>query len=119
MPHSAPVRAQVTVTIRFVLMPQLRASERLADVARMALPSLVYLSSPCTAAITTMASPMIANWTAVSTRPPALTVGPWLIVYDTLVPPTMACRPNSMMSVMPSDTITIVIGALPRRWNGA
>jgi hypothetical protein len=24
-----------------------------------------------------------------------------------------------MMSVMPSDTITIVIGEVPRRWNGA
>src|SRR5579859_3893334 len=41
IPHSAPVRAQVAVTIRSVLIPQLRASERLADDARIALPSLV------------------------------------------------------------------------------
>jgi len=72
--------------------------------------------------MTTTASPMITNWTAVSTRPSALTVGPWLIVYDTLVPPTMACKPNSMMSVIPSETITMVIGARAaspaRRWNG-
>ena len=61
---------------------------------------------------------MITSWTVVRTRPPALRVGPWLIVYDTLVPPTIACRPNSMMSVIPSETITIVTGALPRRWNG-
>ena len=40
-PHSAPVSAQVTVMTRSVRMPQLRASERLAAVARMALPSRV------------------------------------------------------------------------------
>ena len=40
-------------------------------------------------------------------------------MYDTLVPPAIACTPNSMISVMPSDTITIVIGDAPRRWNGA
>ncbi len=40
-PHSAPVRAQVAVMTRPVLIPQLRASIRLAAVARMALPSLV------------------------------------------------------------------------------
>ena len=47
-----------------------------------------------------------------------MTVGPWLIVYDTLVPPAIAWVPNSMISVMPSETITIVIGDAPRRWNG-
>ena len=31
----------------------------------------------------------------------------------------MASMPNSMISAMPSDTITIVIGDDPRRWNGA
>ena len=35
------------------------------------------------------------------------------------MPPTIAPMPNSMMSAMPSDTITMVIGAEPRRWNGA
>jgi hypothetical protein len=34
------------------------------------------------------------------------------------LPPAIAATPNSMMSVMPSDTITIVIGDVPRRWNG-
>ncbi len=35
------------------------------------------------------------------------------------MPPARACTPNSMMSVIPSETMTIVIGTVPRRWNGA
>jgi len=31
---------------------------------------------------------------------------PWFIVYETLVPPAMACTPNSMMRVIPRETIT-------------
>ena len=34
------------------------------------------------------------------------------------MPPAIACTLNSMISVMPSDTITRVIGDVPRRWNG-
>ena len=40
------------------------------------------------------------------------------MVYETFVPPATACTPNSMISVMPSDTITIAVGEAPRRWNG-
>ena len=40
-PHRAPVMAQVIAITRPALIPQLRASVRLAAVARIALPSLV------------------------------------------------------------------------------
>ena len=69
--------------------------------------------------MTSRDSPITTNCTAVSVNPPALTDGPWLIVYETLVPPARACTPNSMMRVIPRETITIVIGAVPRRWKGA
>src|SRR6202171_5721927 len=54
----------------------------------------------------------------VTTSPPARSVFPLLMAYETLVPPASACTLNSMMRVIPSETITIVIGDVPRRWNG-
>src|ERR1700733_2634605 len=118
-PHNAPVSAQVTVIPRPVLIPQLRASPWLAAVARMALPSFVYRSSACTPAMTSRLRAMTSSCTVVRVRPPAWNVLPWLIEYETLVPPATAATPNSMMRVMPSDTMTMVIGDVPRRWNGA
>src|SRR5689334_13326758 len=69
--------------------------------------------------MTSTDSPITTSCTADSTSPSAESVGPWLIEYDTLVPPAMAWVLNSMIKVMPSDTITMVIGDAPRRWNGA
>ena len=69
--------------------------------------------------MTSRERPITTSCTVENIRPPAVTGGPWLIVYDTLGPPAIACTPNSMISVMPSDTITSVIGDAPRRWNGA
>ena len=40
-------------------------------------------------------------------------------VGDVGRPPATACVPNSMISVIPSETITIATGGVPRRWNGA
>ena len=85
----------------------------------MALPSLVYRSSACTPAMTTRLSAMMISCTVVRIRPPTWKVRPWLIVYETPVPPATASTPNSMISVIPSDTMTRVIGDVPRRWNGA
>src|ERR1700680_2109007 len=117
-PHSAPVSAHVMVMTRPVLIPQLRASALLAAVARIALPSFEWRSSMCTPAMTSTLRAMTTTCTTVRIRPPAFSVDPLLMEYETLVPPTYDATPNSMMSVIPSDTITSVIADVPRRWNG-
>ena len=65
---------------RSVLIPQLRARLRFAAVARIAFPSRVYLIRPWTSTITTKLSPMMTNWTTVSSIDPSLTVAPWLMM---------------------------------------
>ena len=88
--------------------------------ARIALPSLVYRSSMWVPAMTSTERPITTSCTVDKHEPVRRSpTGPGSSVYDTLVPPAMACTPNSMISVIPSDTITIVIGDAPRRWNGA
>ena len=55
---------------------QLRASEGLVAVARIALPSLVRVMSRCTPTMATTAMPMIASWLAVNVIDPNLYDGP-------------------------------------------
>ena len=54
-PHSSPDSSQAPSMTRRVCTPQLRASAGSLAVARMALPSRVYLSRPCNAASATAA----------------------------------------------------------------
>src|ERR1022692_4429547 len=68
--------------------------------------------------MTSRLSAITTSWTTLRIRPPAWKVVPWLMVYDTAVPPASAWTPNSMIRVIPSETMTIVIGEVPRRWNG-
>ena len=118
-PHRAPVSVHVMPMTRSALTPQHLASIRFAAVARIALPSFVYRSMAATDAITIRLIAMMMSCTVVKTRPPALKVRPWLSRYDTPTPPAIAAIPNSMISAMPRETITSVIGADPRRWKGA
>ena len=61
---------------------------------------------------------MMPSWRPVR---PAAASGRWAPASWCKRPATplaTACTPNSMMRVIPSDTITMVIGDAPRRWNG-
>ena len=75
-PQSAPEISQVTSVIRSVRMPQLRATTGFAEVARIARPSWVRVSSRCSASIATTVIPMMISWLAVTTKPPAWMVLP-------------------------------------------
>ncbi len=57
---------------------------------------------------------MITSCTTVSRIDPAVIVAPWLIEYETFVGPAIACVPNTRIRVIPSETITIPIGEVPR-----
>src|ERR1700674_236405 len=106
-PHNAPVISQTTSTTRWVGMPQLRASVGLADVARIALPSFVYVRSPWIRSMTTTARPMIAIWLVVSVMLPIRTRLPPVFWYEELKAPTIGSSRLAIMSDTASETMTI------------
>ena len=62
--------------IRSVRMPQLRATTGFAEVARIARPSWVRVSSRCRATMSTTVSAMMISWVVVNTKPAPRTVLP-------------------------------------------